>query len=634
MKSFRLPTRSVCLLVCLSMVCVLSLVRDGIRAQQAGAPGGFVESDLSTTARPLLTAAQIQAMLPTRGRFTFPAPYLTQGIRLTNASDCAGGGDCVRSVGYSYWNNINNHAGSDTMLIALSLDRNKGGTGPTLYSYTKSSGETRNLGPMFDPNSALGWGTGEGWYFSETRPTILYVNDGPKMLRYDVLAKTFSQVFDVTSLMGPNRYIWQMHSSSDDLVHSFTIKDGSSYADLGCAVYLESQQAYRYFPVRGEYDECQIDKSGRYLMIKENVDGLYAEDNVIEDLALGTEAVLYDQNGALGHSDMGFGYGVGEDNFFSQPGAVRVWQYGPGPTITDGRLVFQATSWSFGSNHIAHSDARAGTGLDQQIACSSSANRLNLPKSNEVLCYRLDGSLQTLVAAPVMTNMDAAGGGEDYWKLPKGNIDPTGEYFVWASNMGGNRLDVFMVWLPVGLLGGTVAPPPPPPPPPPGDPTPPPGKTSGRAVQVTWTSQVNTAVSGTTLSKISGCNGCPDAGAVSSQSIGSGNGYVEFTATEPNTMRLLGLSTGNPGTTGEEISYALRLQNGNVEVREKGSYKADTRFSTGDVLRVEIQGGKIQYKKNGTTFYTSAGFPVYPMIVDTSLNEIGATISKAMILSK
>jgi hypothetical protein len=40
-------------------------------------------------------------------------------------------------------------------------------------------------------------------------------------------------------------------------------------------------------------------------------------------------------------------------------------------------------------------------------------------------------------------------------------------------------------------------------------------------------------------------------------------------------MRLLGLSTGNPGTSGEEISFALRLQNGSVEVREKGSYKAD-----------------------------------------------------------
>ena len=60
--------------------------------------------------------------MPARGVFTFPAPYLTQGIRLTNASDCVGGGDCVNPVGYSYWRNINNHVGSNTMLIVLGMD--------------------------------------------------------------------------------------------------------------------------------------------------------------------------------------------------------------------------------------------------------------------------------------------------------------------------------------------------------------------------------------------------------------------------------------------------------------------------------------------------------------------------------
>ena len=44
----------------------------------------------------------------------------TTGVRLTNASDCAGQ-DCVIPVGYSYWSNINNHVGSDTMLIVAGL---------------------------------------------------------------------------------------------------------------------------------------------------------------------------------------------------------------------------------------------------------------------------------------------------------------------------------------------------------------------------------------------------------------------------------------------------------------------------------------------------------------------------------
>src|SRR6266571_3691334 len=60
---------------------------------------------------------------------TFPAPYNTEGIRLTNASDC-GGGDCVRPIGRSDGRNINDHRGRDAMLVFLGLRDG----GPTLFS--------------------------------------------------------------------------------------------------------------------------------------------------------------------------------------------------------------------------------------------------------------------------------------------------------------------------------------------------------------------------------------------------------------------------------------------------------------------------------------------------------------------
>src|ERR1041384_6326670 len=72
----------------------------------AQAPGGFVELATGADVRPALTPAQIQALLPARGAFTFPAPYLTRGIRLTNETDCTNGADCVDYIGYSYWRNI------------------------------------------------------------------------------------------------------------------------------------------------------------------------------------------------------------------------------------------------------------------------------------------------------------------------------------------------------------------------------------------------------------------------------------------------------------------------------------------------------------------------------------------------
>lgn len=51
-----------------------------------------------------------------------------------------------------------------------------------------------------------------------------------------------------------------------------------------------------------------------------------------------------------------------------------------------------------------------------------------------------------------MTNLDARGGVEVYGKTPKGNLDVTGQYFIWTTNLGGGRLDAFIVKVPGHLL--------------------------------------------------------------------------------------------------------------------------------------------------------------------------------------
>src|SRR5690242_16099805 len=128
---------------------VLSIVINTARA--TAAPGGFLESDTTaTTVRSLLTTASSN-FLPQRGLFTFPAPYNTQGIRVTNSTDC-GGQDCVDMI-YSYWRNMSNSAGSNTMYIFIGLDRNRGGQGPTLFSYDKTTDQLTEVGPLFPSSS-------------------------------------------------------------------------------------------------------------------------------------------------------------------------------------------------------------------------------------------------------------------------------------------------------------------------------------------------------------------------------------------------------------------------------------------------------------------------------------------------
>jgi len=57
-------------------------------------------------------------------------------------------------------------------------------------------------------------------YFSASQPNTVYLNDGPRMRRYDVMNHTLSDVYNVEALLGSGRVIWQMHSSDDDKVHS------------------------------------------------------------------------------------------------------------------------------------------------------------------------------------------------------------------------------------------------------------------------------------------------------------------------------------------------------------------------------------------------------------------------------
>jgi len=612
---------------------VVLCASQNIAQAQSRATGGFIDSSTGAGLRPKLSAGEIAAFMPQRGTFTFPTPYSTTGIRLTNAGDC-GGQDCVLSVGYSYWSNINNHTGSDTMLVFLGLERRKGGGGPTLFSYNKRTGETANLGPLFSSDSPYSWATGEGWYFSASQATTLYMNDGPRMLRYDVMTHAMSEVYNVESLLGAGRVIWQMHSSNDDHVHSATVKDSTSYRELGCIAFDDRHPTSPTFvAAKGDYDECQIDKSGRFLVIKENVDGRNGEDNRIIDLQKGGEEVFVflDENGAAGHSDLGYGYMVAEDNFNAMPGAVRVWQLGQdlsgsdnGHVAGQGTLVYELSSWNTGIGHIAHGNSTNAASAGQ-MACVSNASRDNLPRVNEIVCFRLDGSMQALVVAPNMTDLNASGGGsDDYWKIPSGNIDVTGEYFIWTANMGTGRQDAFIVRIPQDKLGvspGAPAPTPSPvtpvpttpapttpapttPAPTTPDPTPTaPAPTTPATGGATWMSLMNVVENGLALTKNGGCSGCPDGTAVSNQQV-SGSGAFQFSTDDSSTLRFVGLAGSGIGTTPADISFAIRLQSGVAEVRESGTYKSEVAFGAGDTFTIAVNNGSVTYAKNGSVFYT------------------------------
>jgi lysophospholipase L1-like esterase len=125
-----------------------------------------------------------------------------------------------------------------------------------------------------------------------------------------------------------------------------------------------------------------------------------------------------------------------------------------------------------------------------------------------------------------------------------------------------------------------------------------------------------------------------NAGGISKQMFDSGDGYVEWTATETNKYRLVGLSQWNVDEGYADPDIGVNLQaNGIIGVFEntvsKGTFGA---FTAGDVFRVSVESGVFKCYRNAALFYTSATQPPkYPIIVDSSMYGNGSTVTNAKI---
>jgi hypothetical protein len=429
------------------------------------APGGFIEDPTAggLTARAALTEAECNAFLPASGavgEFTFPAPWNTTGVRLTNSGD-------VQPHAYSYWSQINNHVGSNEMKILVVFPDADGG--PSIVTYNKVTGAVSapvsifNTGEFFRNHTAF-----QTAYFSATNPNWIYWTHETEFNRIDIsnidttplVAADIVTVFDGGDTGAGNK-VWQSHSSADDRYHAMTYRT-AGYSALGAVVYDQVADTFQTFPATGAYDECQIDKGGNWLVVKENVDFAQGEDNRIFDLSGGlaaapaTEVVLNDTQGAGGHSDLGYGWMAAADNYASNANNWKLWDLSASPITSSGTDIYNNSNWSVQApNHASwwHAEPAATTPIANQFVVGSGANSTTDIHTNEIIGVPLDGSYDCLMIAPNMTDVTSGGGAGSYERLPKGCTDITGEWFAWTSNMGGSsRLDMFLVRIPKHLL--------------------------------------------------------------------------------------------------------------------------------------------------------------------------------------
>jgi YD repeat-containing protein len=151
---------------------------------------------------------------------------------------------------------------------------------------------------------------------------------------------------------------------------------------------------------------------------------------------------------------------------------------------------------------------------------------------------------------------------------------------------------------------------------------------------VVWTNVSSTIqVTGNSIQKVSGTSSWYEAGAVSSQMITAGDGYMEFTPGETITWRMCGLGNTDSSAYYGDIEYAFFVAGGGtLQIYESGNLRGSFgTYAASDRLKVAVEGGVVNYYRNGTLVYTSTVAPMYPLQVDTSLNTVNAGVYNVVI---
>lgn len=277
--------------------------------------------------------------------------------------------------------------------------RNTGG--PQFFGVNLASEHVTRFGTLLLPYA----GETEFWYWLPDGS--LMVAEGTRLHRHKSVTGGGDDVVMDASAATPNAYmIDQWHSSDDGTTHSATVKN-AAYQKIGTVTSFRGK--LEYWPTIGVLDESQVSRSGRHVVIKE--DRGSGDDNRIINLATRETRWLTDQNRAIGHSDCGPDFLVGEADK-PDPGACVIWyldRLNEAP-----RILFLTTNMGYvsvrggrclhsGDTHLSLV-ALDGSGLTPLIDHGVRAGinydlrvKANLDPTGRVATYMVNGQVKLLV---------------------------------------------------------------------------------------------------------------------------------------------------------------------------------------------------------------------------------------------
>ena len=355
--------------------------------------------------------------LPAAGGTVVDPTFGTTIMRLTDENDGPG---CINS--YSYWPTFNL---DNTRLLVFS------GVSPLLYRFDPVN---------FKILDKLVWTTTLRWedaIWSGTDPDVLYAHDfGMHLFTYNVATQTSTQIADFSSLYRNGDYLWQMSKSiTNDNIFAFTRRD-ARYHVVGYLVWQRDINQVIYSVDTSELDEVQVDKSGRYLVVKTGLQGPGEIEVKVVDLKTFVVQDLTDDGPdyAPGHSDNGRKTVIGADNWRNQV-TYR--------TLANPHSLY--TLISFGDDWTQDYHISMLADNEKWVLISSYSPVTDTPDGpfhEEIYQVATDGSGAVRRMAHHFSLYDG-----DYYESPRADISRDGRFVAFTSNWGvpGGHLDVFIL---------------------------------------------------------------------------------------------------------------------------------------------------------------------------------------------
>lgn len=372
--------------------------------------------------------------LPAAGGIITDPVFGTQVMRITDANTSSGAGF---NTAYSYWPTFNSN---NTRILAIDTYTGDG----RIFTFDPNN---FSLGTSIVPPGGIGsyeWAA----VWSHLNPDYMYGTSGASIRRYSVTSNTWTTIQDLSSTFS-NQYFHQISLSTDDDVMAFTLKNSGNYNVEGYAAVRVSTGQVLYQVATSSLDEVQIDKSGRYLVVKTGDSGIGQVEVKVIDLQATptptvTDLVDNDPDNSPGHSDNGSNFVVGHADWID---AITARSLSNPHDVT---ILIQDGTWTYlQSQHISMLADDDSWALISQFGSIA-----NQPLNNEIWFLKTDGSGQK---RRILHHYSLY---SDYRSSPRANISLNGQFVAFTSNWGNSngRLDLFVAEVPDFDNDDTTAP--------------------------------------------------------------------------------------------------------------------------------------------------------------------------------